>query len=165
MEKTPDKTLSGALKSDPRQSAKDAERLFGSENGKEAQEADKAMREKRETGGKEGPPTGKSGGGAFRQSRLSLPDRTSLSSGPAKPAGGRSAIARESRETAAPCATREGRYPGRRVRHIRGRRRAFVRPARHAAGGAIREWGSHRSNGTPGRRPTTPDAVRPTGRR
>jgi hypothetical protein len=58
MEKTPDKTLSGALKSDPKQNAKDADRLFGSEDGKEAEEANKAMREKRETGGKDGPLTG-----------------------------------------------------------------------------------------------------------
>jgi hypothetical protein len=58
MEKTPDKTLSGALKSDPKQNAKDAEKLFGSENGKEAEEANKAMREKRETGSKDGPLTG-----------------------------------------------------------------------------------------------------------
>jgi hypothetical protein len=58
MEKTPDKTLSGALKSDPKQNAKDADRLFGSESGKEAEEANKAMREKREAGGKDGPLTG-----------------------------------------------------------------------------------------------------------
>lgn len=58
MEKTPDKILSGALKSDPRQNAKDAEKLFGSENGDEAEDANKAMREKRETGSKDGPLTG-----------------------------------------------------------------------------------------------------------
>lgn len=58
MEKTPDKILSGALKSDPRQNAKDAEKLFGSENGNEAEDANKAMREKRKAGSKDDTLTG-----------------------------------------------------------------------------------------------------------
>ena len=50
MGKAPDTIVSGALQSNPKQNVKDAEKLFGSDEGNEVEEANKAMREQREAG-------------------------------------------------------------------------------------------------------------------
>jgi hypothetical protein len=50
MSKAPDTIVSGALQSNPKQNAKDAEKLFGSDEGSEVEEANRAMREQREAG-------------------------------------------------------------------------------------------------------------------
>jgi len=47
MGKAPDTIVSGALQSNPKQNVKDAEKLFGSDEGNEVEEANKAMREQR----------------------------------------------------------------------------------------------------------------------
>jgi hypothetical protein len=65
MGKTPDTTVSGALRSTPKQNAEDAERLFGNDEGNEAEEANKAMRKQQESGDDQAPLAGGSVGERF----------------------------------------------------------------------------------------------------
>jgi hypothetical protein len=55
MNKKPDTIVGGALHSTPKQNAKDAERLFSSDEGDEAEQANKAMRKQRNSGDDQDP--------------------------------------------------------------------------------------------------------------
>jgi hypothetical protein len=55
MNKKPDTIVSGALHSNPKQNAKDAERLFNSDEGDEAEQANKAMRKQQNSGDDQDP--------------------------------------------------------------------------------------------------------------
>jgi hypothetical protein len=65
MVKKPDTIVSEALRSNPKQNVKDAEKLFGSDEGSEVEEANKELREQREAGSDQSSITGRTVGERF----------------------------------------------------------------------------------------------------